>query len=75
MAGEKWAVPESWDGQCPGPIIEKVKILGAEIRRGYPMKARRWAAHKIRRIPPRSGPLRSAVRASAEGGKAEVGQL
>lgn len=24
-AGEKGAVLESWDGQCPGPIIEKVK--------------------------------------------------
>lgn len=35
-AGEKGAVFESWDGQRPGPIIEKVKKkkknLGAEIR-------------------------------------------
>lgn len=34
-AGEKGAVLESWDGQCPGPIIEKVRKknnLGAEIR-------------------------------------------
>lgn len=39
------------------------------------MKPRPWAVHKSGSIPPRSGPLRLAVQAGAEGGKAKVGAL
>lgn len=39
------------------------------------MKARRRAVHKGGRIPPRPRPLRIAVPAGAEGGKAEAGAV
>lgn len=72
---EAKAVVGIWDGQCRGSIVEEgeKKNGGAEKRRGYPMRARRWVSRQSLRIPPRWGLLRVAVCAGAQGAKNEAG--
>lgn len=68
-AGGKGAVLESWDGQCPGPITEKVKkrSLGAEIRRG----STQWkqGGGPPKRRPDASAPRPAAVAGPRPGGR------
>lgn len=67
---------ESWDGQCPGPIIEKVKkkTWGGDKMRLPNEKQGGGPSIKADRFPP-GRPAAPAVHAGAEGGKAKVGAV